>query len=991
MRSIRLAVLTLAGLAAFPAFGQSSAVPTPEFYGVYVVVGGKALELNDANAGGRTKTVGSMMSNTKGLKRLSGIRAEPSSYFLVYGPELRPLASQARLVRMDYRDKVVLGTGMIGDPKASYAAQMWVLESTVKVRVGPVAGNPDLQRIVPSEPLKDGAYGLMAGEFNSGVPFGESGVLYDFQIGDVRVETPPTAGQDSRPPKRTVAGEASAPHDQRGEGGLVIVDNAVIYRDSTGQKIAAKAMKGQFLGGVTARGLKQFEYRFARDSGRVQVLYFEGGKPEGLPKPGWIDAAAIKEFSFDCSCASDCNPGEKVSFLKDRWSSCFKAAAEKAAAEPNAEMTAESATGAGTATTLKVPDPLKWGAVPPAPHEVRLIAKGSSSGPWSAGAKGELRFGDRAFDPEVSTGISQPAEWKVVRDASGRWAVAIGGRGVQTALWGLDLETGRSIPLQDRESTKGPTGEVSWKPGGSTAVLTVGGSGGRLVLFDGAEMKSRASGPLVGQRGVRQAVQKLWWAGDGIQLTVLDECPAEAGRWQPCKGANPYLLGVSLADMHVAPAGSLADRERLWKQFFVTQDELLEAAPPEAKDGKADQLVMTLTGKAKSYRSIYTLALLLREQAKEDLRAAKARLQVGDLAGTAFYSGRSVRDLAQSNEAAKAANLAWGDSRALAAVWTRFVHDAATLSAEVVLTTFAFNPATREGFSTLFMTTSFVADQEMYGCEAAIRNLLAKVAQNAVSRKLGLAAEAGGVGWDPGPVLGKGVVAAAYAAQKKAAAAALVEAEQSIFNEMQAQLGSGTNCLSRDKVSQVIRKTRDFLVEGNTSQPEQPTPVAAPALQTMLVTKTSIGPLRIGMTLGEARKVLAAAHFERTTSGDGLALVKVDVGGETLMLIYADEGDPESPVDWSKKVQGLWAFHPSCRTAGGVHPGSSVEDAIRAYGRVKEIFTSEIESREFISFESAPEGLVFRLDNSGVYKENARTTTQFKKDARILAIYVGAG
>lgn len=166
---------------------------------------------------------------------------------------------------------------------------------------------------------------------------------------------------------------------------------------------------------------------------------------------------------------------------------------------------------------------------------------------------------------------------------------------------------------------------------------------------------------------------------------------------------------------------------------------------------------------------------------------------------------------------------------------------------------------------------------------------------------------------------------------------------------------------------------------------------ASPKTGDMLVTRTGVGPLRIGMSLGEARKAIPAAHFERTSTGDGLALVKVDVAGETLMLIYADEGDPESPVDWSRKIQGIWAFHPSCRTAAGVHPGSSVEEAIRAYGRVKEIIATEVEAREFISFESAPEGLFFRLDNSGIYEENARTTKQFRKGARILAICLGAG
>ena len=132
-----------------------------------------------------------------------------------------------------------------------------------------------------------------------------------------------------------------------------------------------------------------------------------------------------------------------------------------------------------------------------------------------------------------------------------------------------------------------------------------------------------------------------------------------------------------------------------------------------------------------------------------------------------------------------------------------------------------------------------------------------------------------------------------------------------------------------------------------------------------LISATGIGPVKVGMTLGEARKAAPGATFTRAGDGDGAALVEVTLARDVALQVWADEEDPSKPIDWRKKVLNIETFSPAFRTAEGVHPGMKVSDANRAYGPTESIETSEIESRQFITFERHPAGLMFRLDETG--------------------------
>jgi len=132
-----------------------------------------------------------------------------------------------------------------------------------------------------------------------------------------------------------------------------------------------------------------------------------------------------------------------------------------------------------------------------------------------------------------------------------------------------------------------------------------------------------------------------------------------------------------------------------------------------------------------------------------------------------------------------------------------------------------------------------------------------------------------------------------------------------------------------------------------------------------LITPRGIGPIRVGMTLGEARKAAPRATFTRTGDGDGAALVEITLARDVTMQVWADEEDPSKPIDWRKKIQNIETFSKAFRTAEGVHPGMKIRDVNRIYGATRAIETSEIESRQFITFTKHPAGMLFRVDDTG--------------------------
>lgn len=163
-----------------------------------------------------------------------------------------------------------------------------------------------------------------------------------------------------------------------------------------------------------------------------------------------------------------------------------------------------------------------------------------------------------------------------------------------------------------------------------------------------------------------------------------------------------------------------------------------------------------------------------------------------------------------------------------------------------------------------------------------------------------------------------------------------------------------------------------------------------PVRMDYLISKSGIGGLRLEMTLDEARRALPTARFTRTSDGDGAALVEVTLAADTSMILWAEEEDAETDVDWSKRIKTIETFSPAFHTTEGVHPGSLVTDVEAVFGKTREISKSEIESREYIVFEAQPTQLTFRLNYSGIFQNGRRTTKEFQPRATILSIAVSS-
>lgn len=159
-----------------------------------------------------------------------------------------------------------------------------------------------------------------------------------------------------------------------------------------------------------------------------------------------------------------------------------------------------------------------------------------------------------------------------------------------------------------------------------------------------------------------------------------------------------------------------------------------------------------------------------------------------------------------------------------------------------------------------------------------------------------------------------------------------------------------------------------------------------------LITATRIGPVKLGMRLGDAKKALPAeAKFERTENAEGLALIAVRLGDEVLMVMYAGEEQFDSPIDWYRRIERMETFDPECHTAEGVHPYSLVQDVEKVYGKTTQIMVSEIESREYIDFENQPKHFLIRSDYIGIFPtDNSRRTTKYESGGKILSIAISS-
>lgn len=189
----------------------------------------------------------------------------------------------------------------------------------------------------------------------------------------------------------------------------------------------------------------------------------------------------------------------------------------------------------------------------------------------------------------------------------------------------------------------------------------------------------------------------------------------------------------------------------------------------------------------------------------------------------------------------------------------------------------------------------------------------------------------------------------------------------------------------------------------NSSSSQTPVTAIPNSTQTgknQLISADSIGPAKVGMTMGQLKQLMAGkAEFQVQSpfivDFDAIAVTQ---GGKVQFYILYPAG---SPLADSDIIEALITDNPNYRTAEGIGPGTPIQKAKAVYGDATLSYSTFNESREYVKFAKQPsKSMSFRLgaanDGSlaGVYPElkgESNETKEFKKNASIRFVEVYCG
>ena len=158
------------------------------------------------------------------------------------------------------------------------------------------------------------------------------------------------------------------------------------------------------------------------------------------------------------------------------------------------------------------------------------------------------------------------------------------------------------------------------------------------------------------------------------------------------------------------------------------------------------------------------------------------------------------------------------------------------------------------------------------------------------------------------------------------------------------------------------------------------------------ISDDSVGSVKIGMSVGEARAAAKGMTLKRSSDGEGLALVSFIKGKETQFIVYAGEGDPSEAIDEGSKIEYIEVVSGKYSTPEGLKPGMKLSETVSKAGALKQIMMSEIESREYAEFEGLSDKFIVRLQaesgDAGIYTEGSNRTSKAVPDARIYSISI---
>ncbi|MCO6512059.1 MAG: hypothetical protein J5I65_14840 [Aridibacter famidurans] len=115
--------------------------------------------------------------------------------------------------------------------------------------------------------------------------------------------------------------------------------------------------------------------------------------------------------------------------------------------------------------------------------------------------------------------------------------------------------------------------------------------------------------------------------------------------------------------------------------------------------------------------------------------------------------------------------------------------------------------------------------------------------------------------------------------------------------------------------------------------------------ESYLLTPEAAGPIKLGMSIGEARKAAEDWEFVRALNEDfpNPLVVEVRREGKTKLILKAFEGeyDPDAtthPIDEDGKIFLIVVLDGAFRTEGGVGVGTTVVDAEKVFGKLESMY-----------------------------------------------------
>jgi hypothetical protein len=132
-----------------------------------------------------------------------------------------------------------------------------------------------------------------------------------------------------------------------------------------------------------------------------------------------------------------------------------------------------------------------------------------------------------------------------------------------------------------------------------------------------------------------------------------------------------------------------------------------------------------------------------------------------------------------------------------------------------------------------------------------------------------------------------------------------------------------------------------------------------------VISETGVAGIETPATLGdfvEAFPAGTALSFQPLFMVDFGALCARSGGEDALCVIFESYEVEEYRANIEVMAVGVYADQ--CRTAEGIGPGTSIADAVSAYGAARFGFSYDNESREYVSFADAPDAYSFRAESA---------------------------